>query len=220
MTFFSFLNHWWNLPFLVMLGLVAVFFVLQLIGLVGHHGDHDVDHHVDHDHDHEHDGGGSLLAFFGVGRVPFMVVWVSLFLVGGFVGLFVNRFFYLENDTRYPVWAFAVAVTLSLVFGLAATALAARLAGKLVDTGGRGATSKAELAGKQGTVASANLDEKFGEVRVADDRGNEILVHARLGAGETPLVRGARIVLVDYDPNLDLFWATASPADADVQAST
>jgi hypothetical protein len=157
-TFFSFLNHWWNLPFLVMLGLVAVFFVLQLVGLVGHHGDHDVDHHVDHDHDHDHDadtaGTSSLLAFFGIGRVPFMVVWVSLFLVGGFVGLFVNRFFYLENDTRYPGWAFGVATALSLVLGLAATALAARLAGKLVDTGGRGATSKAELAGKLGTVAA------------------------------------------------------------------
>ena len=62
------------------------------------------------------------------------------------------------------------------------------------------------------------LDEKFGEVRVADERGNEIMVHARLGAGEPPLTRGARVVLVDYDSNLDLFWATASPAD--VQAST
>jgi hypothetical protein len=28
---FAFWNHWWNLPFLVMLGLVGVFFVLQLL---------------------------------------------------------------------------------------------------------------------------------------------------------------------------------------------
>jgi len=218
--FFSFLNHWWNLPFLVMLGLVAVFFVLQLVGLVGHHGDHDVDHEGDHDHDHDADqhGGGHVLSFFGVGRVPFMVVWVTLFLVAGFVGLFVNRFFYLENAGGYPGFAFVVALVLALVLGLGATALAARLAGKLVDTGGRGATAKAELAGKLGTVASAHLDEKFGEVRVGDERGNEIMVHARLGAGEPPLTRGARVVLVDYDSNLDLFWATASPAEA--QAST
>jgi hypothetical protein len=67
-------------------------------------------------------------------------------------------------------------------------------------------------------VASAHLDEKFGEVRVGDERGNEIMVHARLGAGEPPLTRGARVVLVDYTRTLDLFWATASPAEA--QAST
>ena len=40
---FEFLNHWWNLPFLVMLGLVAVFFVLQTLGLVGDAASHEVD---------------------------------------------------------------------------------------------------------------------------------------------------------------------------------
>src|SRR3982751_6811181 len=71
MTFWQFLNQWWNLPYLVMLGLVAVFFVLQDAGLVAHvaqgehdfdadgapqldHGGaHDVDTEVDHDIDHD-----------------------------------------------------------------------------------------------------------------------------------------------------------------------
>jgi hypothetical protein len=217
--FFAFINHWWNFPFLVMLGLVAVFFVLQVVGLIGHHGDHDVAHDHDHHHDVDHHVeahpgfGDTLLTFFGFGRVPFMVIWVSLFLVGGFAGLVVNRFFYLDNGGAYPGWAFAVALGVSLAAGLTATAVAARLAGKLVDTGGKGASAKAELTGKLGTVASAHLDEKFGEVRVADERGLEMLVHARLGPGEPSLTRGARVVLIEYDAAKDLFWATASPAD-------
>ena len=31
MGFAAFLDHWWNLPYLVMLGLVAVFFVMQAV---------------------------------------------------------------------------------------------------------------------------------------------------------------------------------------------
>ena len=33
MTFWQFLNHWWNLPYLVMLGLVGVFFAMQAVGI-------------------------------------------------------------------------------------------------------------------------------------------------------------------------------------------
>ncbi len=51
MSFLAFLNHWWNLPFLVMLGLCGVFFVLQAIGLLGGDADHDVDADIDHDVD-------------------------------------------------------------------------------------------------------------------------------------------------------------------------
>ena len=36
MTFWQFLNQWWNLPYLVMLGLVGVFFLMQAVGLVAH----------------------------------------------------------------------------------------------------------------------------------------------------------------------------------------
>jgi hypothetical protein len=219
--FFDFLDHWWNFPFLVMLGLVAVFFLLQLLGMFGHHGDgdHDLhhDHQHDHDADHDHGGGGMLgvLSFFGVGRVPIMVVWVTLFLFAGFVGLFVNRLFFLDGlGGGYPGWAFPVSLLAALSVGLVGVKVFATLAGKLVDTGGKGSTTKAELAGKLGVVASGHLDDTFGEVRVTDARGFEMIVHARLAAGEPALLRGAKVVLVEYDGAKDLFWATVSPAEA------
>ena len=42
--------------------------------------------------DSEHDGylaSGRVLAFFGVGRVPFMVVWGTFFIFTGFGGIYV-----------------------------------------------------------------------------------------------------------------------------------
>ncbi len=213
MSFFAFLNHWWNLPFLVMLGLVAAFFVLQLVGLVGHDADADTDVDTDADADHDADGEGSfaeVLSFFGVGRVPFMVVWGSLFIFGGFSGIFFNRVLFVRLRGQYPGWLFIVALALALTVGLVCTRIATRLAGKLVDTSGRGSVRKHDLVGALGVVASARVDHGFGEIRVSDAAKNELLVHARVRTGERPLARGESVVLVEYDAERELFLVVAS----------
>ena len=214
MGFWGFLNHGWNLPYLVMLGLVAVFLVLQLVGLAGG-GDADVDVHAEADLDADlvhgaHAEGGGVLGFFGVGRAPLMVVWVTFCLFAGFTGIAFNRWVYERWEGQYPDWAFPVSGVLSCVAGLVAMRLFSGLAARLIDMGGRGSTKKHELAGRRGVVASAQLDARFGEVRVQDARGNELLIHARLDAGdEAALKRGDRVVLVDYDAERGLFRASA-----------
>jgi hypothetical protein len=228
--FAAFLNHWWNLPFLVMLGLCGVFFLLQVVGLLGGDAagdaDHDVDadvdaeadadHDVDADHDADAEGGlmpawHDVLSFFGVGRVPFMVVWVTLFLFGGFTGLFVNRVLFVRSGGDYRGWWFLVACLAALLVGLVGVRLFSRLAARLVDVGGKGAVTKQELTGKIGVVASAILDARHGEIRVHDERGTELLLHGCLRAGDPPLAHGAKVVLVSYDADKQLFWATACP---------
>jgi hypothetical protein len=213
--FVAFLNHWWNLPFLVALGLVGVFFVLQIVGLFGDHdGDHDADHDADGDHDADHDADGStaswheVLAFFGVGRVPFMVVWVTLFLFGGFSGIFLNRVVFVWSQGQYALWHFILVAFVSLVVALAAVRVFSRVAARFVDTGGRGAAAKHELAGRMGVVASPVVDARFGEIRVVDAHGNEQIVHGRMQDGEASLQRDAKVVLVEFDPKTELFWVT------------
>jgi len=237
MGFWSFLNHWWNLPSLVMLGSCAAFVLLQAVGLLGGGDDHeldvdadaldvgaDVDHELelDHDVDHELDADGAdgsesgmapwseLLGFLGAGRVPFMVVWVSLFLCAGFSGIFLNRVLYLLSG-GYSGWWFVPVQVVALGAGVIGARLGSKLLGRFVDVGGHGATKKHELTGRLGVVASAVCNDHFGEIRVNDARGNELLVHGRLLAGETPLVRSASVVLVDFDPDRELFSVAACP---------
>jgi hypothetical protein len=231
LSFAAFLNHWWNLPFLVMLGLCGVFFVLQAIGILGAHAEHDVDAdhdvHVDHDADADGDAGGGgvtaawheTLAFLGVGRVPFMVVWVTMFLFAGFSGIFVNRVLFVRAEGAYRDWWFALVLLAALLVGLVAVRFFSRLAARLVDVGGRGATAKHELAGKIGVVASAVLDSRYGEIRVHDDRGNELLLHGCVPTGEAPIAHGAKVVLVSYDGDKQLFWAAAVPEIEDEKRS-
>src|SRR5262245_31467821 len=119
MGFWSFLNHWWNLPSLVMLGLCAVFLLLQAVGLLGARADHeleldadaDVDLDADADADVDLDGSElsvwqEVLGFLGAGRVPFLVVWVSLFLCAGFAGILLNRALFVLAG-GYSGWWFA-----------------------------------------------------------------------------------------------------------------
>lgn len=223
MSFLEFLNHWWNLPFLVMLGLCGVFFVLQFVGFLGADADHDIDADADGDADadadadHDVDGDGmtaawhDVLSFLGVGRVPFMVVWVTLFLFGGFTGIFVNRVLFVRAAGDYRGWWFWLVSLAALFVGVLGVRFFSRLAARLVDVGGRGSFAKHELVGKIGVVASHTLDARFGELRVRDDHGNELLLHGCLSEGEASLARGAKVVLVSYDEGKQLFWATACP---------
>src|SRR3954464_9459964 len=207
MSFWRFLNQWWNLPYLVALGLVAVFFVLQLFGFAAHAfaGDQEIDldgdgvpdHDVDtgHDVDTEQDVF-SIAAFLGVGRVPFLVVWLTLFIFAGFTGLFLNRVL-LGAAGVYRGWFFPLSLAGALGTGVVAVRFAARLVAKLIDVGGRGASARKDLRGRIGVVASATLDAQFGEIRVRDARGEELIVHGRLDGSEKVLERGAQVVLVD-----------------------
>jgi hypothetical protein len=154
-----------------------------------------------------------------VGRVPFMVVWVTLFLFGGFTGLFVNRVLFVRADGNYRGWWLLPVLGAALVVGLIAVRFFSRLAARLVDIGGRGAATKQELIGKIGVVASPVLDARHGELRVHDDRGNELLLHARLPANEAALSRGSKVVLVSYDEDKQLYWAAACPEIEDEKGS-
>ena len=227
MGFWQFLNQWWNLPYLVALGLTGVFFVLQLFGFAAHAfaGDHEIDldgdgvpddlateHDIDGDTDHDVDapehGAFSIGAFLGVGRVPFLVVWLTLFIFTGFSGLFFNRVLQVRTG-GYPAWFFPLSLLGALGIGLAAVKFAARAVAKLVDVGGRGAPARRELSGAVGVVASPMLDGKFGEVRVRDPLGNELIVHGRLGEDEGKLKQGDKVVLIELDNESGLFQVAA-----------
>jgi len=215
MAFSSFLNRWWNLPYLVMLGLVAVFFTLQALGFALHEGseldhdhDFDQDHDLDHDQDCDHDAEDDGHWLLGGARVPFMVVWLTLFIFAGFSGIFVNRVLQ-QKSGGYKPWFFAVSVAVSLAVGVLAVRFVARQVARLVDVGGRGAARRHELEGSIGVVASAELDHGFGEVRVKDGRGNELIVHGHLAKDEPAMRRGARVVLVRLDEGSGLFEVAA-----------
>jgi hypothetical protein len=116
-----------------------------------------------------------------------------------------NRAVFEWGRGHYPAWAFVPSVLVSSLVGAFAVRSFSGWASRFVDTGGGGSTRKHQLVGQWGTVASAQLDGRFGEVRVTDGRGNELLVHGRLDGALPALPRGAKVVLVDYEAQDGLF---------------
>jgi hypothetical protein len=213
MGFWSFLNQWWNLPYLVMLGLVGVFFAIQAFGLATH-GDAEVDHDLDHDCDTDHDADADADAdhegesVFGAARVPFMVRWLTLFIFSGFTGIFLNRVLQVKTGAFRP-WFFPFSLLAALTVGVFAVRFVSKGVARLVDTGGRGSARRAELEGTIGVVASSKLDASFGEVRIKDGRGNELIVHGHLAEGGEALEQGVQVVLVELDEDSGLFQVAA-----------
>ncbi|MGZ6125854.1 MAG: hypothetical protein ACXWLR_12890, partial [Myxococcales bacterium] len=126
----------------------------------------------------------------------------------GFTGLFLNRVLQVRAGAYRP-WFFPLSVVASLAAGLVSVRFTARAIGKLVDIGGRGASARRELLGALGVVASPVLDDKFGEVRVRDPRGNELIVHGHVAGGEAGLRQGDRVVLIELENESGLFHVAA-----------
>jgi hypothetical protein len=53
------------------------------------------------------------------------------------------------------------------------------------------------------------LDGKFGEVRVRDPRGNELIVHGHVGEADAVLKQGDKVVLIELDNESGLFQVAA-----------
>ncbi len=162
-----------------------------------HDLDHDADHHVDHD---AHSGAGdgwSVLAFIGLGKAPLMVVLLILFGAIGILGWAANSVV-RSVFGAYPGIAFAAVLPLSLIGGGLVSSRTARFIGRALPPISTTATRAQALVGKRGTVISACIDGRFGQVHVRDAAGTLISVFAVTDADE-PIPRGNQVVLIDYD---------------------
>ena len=225
MSSIGFLTAWANAPFAIAAGIVGLFALLQVSGLLGliaggeHEGDHgdvehdvepevdhDVDHEVEHDADHDADDAAderglavTALAPLGFGKIPFSMIWQTFGLVFAATGFALNLH-YLGHPAGLPLHTLAWTLPGGVVLGYAGVALFARIMGPVLSSKEQEATSRAQLVGQIGVVISTKVDETFGEVRIRDRTGHDIRVVCRLvkGARRVPQEKQA-IVVVDYE---------------------
>ncbi|MBI2394926.1 MAG: DUF1449 family protein [Deltaproteobacteria bacterium] len=210
MSIVRFLIAWPNAPFTIALGIAAIFALLQISGVLGliagGHGDHDhdMDHGMDHGGDHggDHAGvGDAIFGAFGVGKIPFALIWQTWAIVFAVTGLALNAR-WLGTDGPPPItllWT----LPSGLLLGAGAVAVIARLLGPVFATKPHEATSRRELVGLSGVVISSQVTDDFGEVRVRDKSGLDLRVICRLAPGSAPPKEHERVVVVDYEEASD-----------------
>lgn len=162
--------------------------------------DHDADGHLETSGDHAPGFLLETLAFFNLGKVPFMVfatflvffMWAGSLLgeqLLGHIGLF------------FLIW-----LVPNLVVGLFLTkALTGPFKSAFARMNAGGKTKK-DLVGKIGTVVTRIAPGRIGSIDIQTEDGHFLLNAAP--EGDAAIEKGARALIVEFDTEKDLYLVT------------
>lgn len=215
-------NVWFTAP-------LAIVFLLALIRLatgamdfgdvdtdVDMDADLDMDADIDADADVDADidtgtqgpSFGDVFGFLNVGRVPLMIVLMSLFVTWGIFGLIANALFNIpENPHR--VWISCLIALFCCFLGTRYISIALS---KLFPESEK-AIRDTQLLGLRGRVISGQITTTFGTARVQVPDGPELTVSCRTEPDETTPVKGDTVVLINYDQTKRIFDVKKSEMD-------
>ena len=169
--------------------------------------DMDVDADVDADTEIATNSGISsnafvdVLGFLNVGRVPFMVVVMTLFTMWGFTGLIVNQILGVEAAPSMFFWVSCFAAL--VCSGLGTRYLSLTLSKIFPESDP--ATKDLHLLGLRGRVISGQITTTFGTARVVVPNGDTLTVRCRIKPDEPNPVKGDTVILVNYDSEKRIF---------------
>lgn len=197
------LFEWHNLMFALALLIGAVLVLGSALGLLS------AEASLDAEHDAEHaDASGTLLAALGIGRAPLAVFVITALLAFGAAG--VSTDFLLERWVASPISRGALALFAALVSGFVVARGTSKLVARFVPSLESYASAKDELVGTTG-VAELSIARDFGIARVLDGTGTPMKIKCQ-AYGE-PIAKGSEILVVDYDPERDVYTVESNPSE-------
>lgn len=182
-----------------LLGVVVVYWLVGMLGLIDLDlaGDVDVDVDIDVDADVDVSVGGltGLMLTFGLTGVPFTLVISIIILICWLISFYAQLYIlaWLPDGWLYYLLG-SLSSCIIFLISLPITAICIRpLKGmfKSVET-----VTSAHLVGKDATVATGSVSATFGQARLFND-GAEILFDVRCEP-EHSLKMGDKVVIIDY----------------------
>ncbi|MXV84114.1 DUF1449 family protein [Candidatus Poribacteria bacterium] len=209
-------NVWFTAP-------LAIVFLLALFRLVTGAMDFgDVDADVDMDADIDADADvdadidtgsqgpsfGDVFGFLNVGRVPLMIVLMSLFVTWGIFGLIANAFLNIPGNP-HRVWISCIIAFFCCFLGTRYISIALS---KLFPESEK-AINDVQLLGLSGRVISGQITTTFGTARVQVPDGPELTVSCRVEPDGITPVKGDTVILINYDGTKRIFDVKKSEMD-------
>lgn len=156
--------------------------------------DLDMDADVEADTDLQSPSFADIFGFLNVGRVPLMVVLMSLLATWGIAGLIANA---LLNVPERPHWVW-ISYVIALFCSFLGTRYISIALSKLFPESEKAITD-VHLLGLRGRVISGQITTTFGTARVQVPDGPELTVSCRAKSDEATPVKGDTVVLINYD---------------------
>lgn len=197
----------YNLPLSIFLGAVFVYWALTLLGAVDL-DTFDID--LDSDFEADAEGGGSggsegifgiMFRFVNAQDVPVMIIF-SLLIVFMWAAAIASNYLFNPNDSG---WIAAGMLVGNFFLSAILVKLVTQPLRPLMRAIKNDQEHQEPLIGLSGAVKSRILDHNFGQVEVPRDKGAPALLNAILPEGHEALVRGDRILVIDYDKEQDKF---------------
>lgn len=182
------------------MGVVVFFWLLSLIGTVDFDSfdvDLDIETDVDGNVDTDSLGAfGSVLKFVNAQDVPVMIILSLLSLFMWLISITSN--FYL-NPSHGELLAFLLLIGNFVISVLLVKYITLPLR-PMLKALKNDKEHQEPLVGSTGAVKSRVLDDSFGQCEVIRPKGAPALLNCRLSSDKEPLVRGAEILVIDFDP--------------------
>lgn len=144
-----------------------------------------------------------FFTFLNAGRLPPLMVVAPFFLCWGFFGFACNHWF-------VPLFEGMVflAVLVSALTAFVLSSLVTRLLSKVIayvfPTAQADEIQRANLVGTVATVTSIDVNADFGMARTEDVPFN-VTIFCRVDEGEARIKQGQRVVLWDYDAQMNCY---------------
>jgi hypothetical protein len=180
-----------------LLGIVVVYWLVGMVGLIelDFSGDVDIDIDVDADADISIGGLTGFMLTFGLTGIPFTLVISIVLLICWLISIYSQIYlFSLLPDGWFYYLLGAISAIVIFFISLPITAFIIRpLKGmfKSVET-----TTSNNLVGRDATIATGKVTTTFGQARVFND-GAEILLDVRCDKEHT-LTMGDKVLLIKY----------------------
>ena len=193
------ITSWPTMVYTVLLGVVLIYWVLALLGMVDFESsgiDLDIDTHADA---HADDLGqiASYVVAMGLNGVPFSIVVSLLVLVGWLLTALVSQWVLPWVPTDVLRWAVGAGVLLAAAaLSIVVTARLVRPLRGLFVT--HTAQTNATLVGQVCRSLTGTVDERQGRAEVAQ-RGASINIRV-WAPSPNPFKRGDHALVTDYDP--------------------
>lgn len=196
------------LPASLLLALAMLYWLLAIVaGLDLELFDFDLDIDGQPDLESSLSVGLVVLRFLNLGRVP-LVVWGSAFAIAYWlVTLLLDR---LADDTASRTELFYVLqyVVRNLVLGVLLTKIVTQ---PLRDKFEPVEPNRAEdLIGRECRITTSEVTQTFGQAQIPTEAAPLIL---NVRVKETPLARGAPAVIVDFDPDQNVYFIEQAQAE-------
>jgi membrane protein implicated in regulation of membrane protease activity len=161
----------------------------------------------DADGDSDTEASPSLLGSLGFGRASTTLLLQGFMLTWGVVGFYSTTLF----AVHFPPTVFIpLSMALAFAFGIFGMALIGTFGSRYMKSVENYAVNKNDLVGEIGVVTFP-ISETMGRVHVYDKHGTLHVESVRLISGGDPIPKNAKVMLVEYDADKNIYWVEPSP---------